>query len=80
MVVLINDINIAIVYFCDMKGIKTGFQKQIDLEEEDFYLSPDGYLIFTEKYHLKRGHCCQSGCQHCPYGYNKKTGKIERKK
>ncbi|HQV76176.1 MAG TPA: DUF5522 domain-containing protein [Flavobacteriales bacterium] len=45
------------------------------LEEGDFYLSPEGYIVFTEQYHLKRGHCCQSGCRHCPYGFNKKTKK-----
>jgi len=49
------------------------------LEPEDFYYSEEGYIVFTEKYHLKRGHCCQSGCRHCPYGFNKKTGKIDPK-
>jgi hypothetical protein len=34
---------------------------------EDYYLSPDGKMIFTESYHLKRGYCCGSGCLHCPY-------------
>lgn len=43
------------------------------LEPEDFYKSPEGYIVFTEKYHLKRGYCCKSGCKHCPYGYDKKT-------
>jgi hypothetical protein len=46
------------------------------LEPEDFYYSPEGYLVFTEKYHLKRGYCCKSGCKHCPYGFDKKTGKV----
>ncbi len=49
------------------------------LDPEDYYME-DGYLVYTEKYLLKRGHCCQSGCRHCPYGYNKKTGKVEGKK
>jgi len=48
------------------------FNKQLD--PEDFYYSPEGYIIFTEKYHLKRAIACKSGCKHCPYGYNKKTG------
>jgi len=51
------------------------FNKQLD--PEDYYTSPEGYIVFTEKYHLKRGYCCKSGCKHCPYGFNKKTGKIE---
>ena len=36
-------------------------------EKDDYYLTPEGFIVFTEKYHLKRGHCCQSGCRHCPY-------------
>ena len=41
------------------------------LTKEDYYLSEEGYIIFTEAYHLKRGTCCQSGCKHCPYRFNK---------
>ena len=54
------------------------FNKQLD--PEDFYTSPEGYIVFSEKYHLKRGYCCKSGCKHCPYGYNKKTGKVDLNK
>jgi len=43
-------------------------------EGEDYYYSEEGYVVFTEKYHLKRGYCCESGCKHCPYGYDLKTG------
>ena len=47
-----------------------------ELEPEDFYYSDEGYIIFTEKYHLKRGYCCENGCRHCPYGFlNKEKGK-----
>ena len=49
------------------------FKPRIPLEPEDYYLNEQGYKVFTEKYHLKRGHCCKSGCKHCPYGYDKKT-------
>jgi hypothetical protein len=49
------------------------YNKRIPLEDDDFYLNEQGYKVFTEKYHLKRGHCCKSGCRHCPYGYDKKT-------
>ena len=27
----------------------------------------NGLLVYTAAYHLKRGHCCGSGCRHCPY-------------
>ncbi|MBP9682571.1 MAG: hypothetical protein KBD76_14280 [Bacteriovorax sp.] len=36
---------------------------------QDYYINPEGNLVFTESYHLKRGFCCQSGCRHCPYNY-----------
>jgi len=36
-------------------------------DKEDYYFSEEGYLVFTEAYHLKRGYCCQNNCRHCPY-------------
>lgn len=48
-------------------------KKLVPLEEGDFYLSEEGYRVFTEKYLLKRGYCCESNCRHCPYGFNKKA-------
>ena len=53
--------------------------EKILIEGEDFYYTPEGYKCFTEKYHLKRGHCCKSGCRHCPYGFDKKTSEIKKK-
>jgi hypothetical protein len=46
-------------------------QPEPQLEEStDFYW--DGpYMVFTAKYLLDRGFCCQSGCRHCPYGFTK---------
>jgi hypothetical protein len=35
-------------------------------EGEDYYYEGP-YMVFTERYHLKRGTCCGSGCRHCPY-------------
>lgn len=52
---------------------------QDKLEEGDFYLSPEGFKIKTEKYLLKRGYCCQSGCKHCPYGYDKRPIPLEKR-
>lgn len=37
------------------------------VEGEDFYRE-GGYVVFTARYHLRRGYCCGSGCRHCPYG------------
>jgi hypothetical protein len=53
--------------------------RNIPREEGDYYYTEEGFIVFTEQYHLKRGHCCQSGCKHCPYGYDKKTGKVKKK-
>ncbi len=47
-----------------------------NLEPDEFYLSDEGFVVFTEKYHLKRGYCCQNGCRHCPYGFDRKKGRI----
>jgi hypothetical protein len=52
--------------------------KNNGLEPDDFYYTPEGYIVFTEKYHLKRGRCCKSGCRHCPYGYDKKTDRFNK--
>lgn len=44
---------------------------QVLPNEDNFYYSKEGLIIFTEKYHLDRGYCCESKCKHCPYGFNK---------
>jgi len=43
------------------------FSQRKNLEPDDFYYNPEGYIVFTEKHLLKRGYCCQNGCKHCPY-------------
>ncbi len=39
------------------------------IEGKDFYYNENGYLVFTEHYHLKKGFCCGNGCRHCPYQF-----------
>jgi hypothetical protein len=39
------------------------------VEGEDFYYNPDGKIVLTEKFHLKKGYCCGNGCLHCPYNF-----------
>jgi Family of unknown function (DUF5522) len=34
-----------------------------------YYMNEEGFVVFTEKYHLERGYCCGNGCRHCPYEY-----------
>ena len=36
------------------------------VEGEDFTLE-DGKIVFTVRYLLERGFCCNSGCRNCPY-------------
>ncbi len=56
------------------------FPSKQNLEPDDYYTTQEGYIVFTEKYHLKRGYCCKSGCKHCPYNYNIKTGLFDKPK
>jgi uncharacterized protein DUF5522/cysteine-rich CWC protein len=45
----------------------TGVDPQsLPIEGEDYY-SEGGAIVFTARYHLRRGYCCDSGCRHCPY-------------
>ena len=37
------------------------------VEGKDYYRDEFDRMVFTAAYHLKRGHCCDSGCRHCPY-------------
>jgi Family of unknown function (DUF5522) len=39
------------------------------VEGRDFYNNIDGYMVFTEYYHLEKGYCCGCACKHCPYEY-----------
>lgn len=42
----------------------------MELEEgKDYYILPDGRLVFTAAYLLRRGWCCGNGCLNCPFGY-----------
>lgn len=38
-------------------------------EPEDYYLLPDGRLVFTAAYLERRGFCCGNGCLNCPFDY-----------
>ncbi len=38
-------------------------------EHKDYYILPDGRLVFTASYLADRGFCCGNGCLNCPYEY-----------
>jgi len=41
------------------------------IEGKDYYLSKEGYKIFTSEYLLERGYCCNNKCKNCPYKESK---------
>lgn len=51
------------------------------IKNEDFYWD-GGFMVFTAKFHLRRGSCCGSGCRHCPYEprWTKGTSEIAAEK
>jgi hypothetical protein len=40
--------------------------------EDEFYMEGE-CVVFTAKYHLRRGYCCGSACRHCPYASGTET-------
>jgi hypothetical protein len=38
-------------------------------ENEDYYILPDGRLVFSASYLESRGYCCGNGCLNCPFEY-----------
>ncbi|MBX3044085.1 MAG: hypothetical protein KIT33_04580 [Candidatus Kapabacteria bacterium] len=47
--------------------------KNPEITPDDYYFNEEGLMVFTAKYHLKRGYCCKSGCLNCPWNYKKKN-------
>lgn len=39
------------------------------IEGKDFYYDENGYVVFTEAYHIAKGYCCGHGCRHCPFDF-----------
>ncbi|MBP6738459.1 MAG: hypothetical protein KA146_00640 [Leptospiraceae bacterium] len=44
-----------------------------NLSPDGMYYIENGFYVFTEKFHLKRGYCCGNGCRHCPYKRKQKA-------
>ncbi len=47
---------------------KAGVKLPYSLVEGEDYYSEGETIVFTARYHVRRGYCCESGCRHCPYG------------
>lgn len=41
------------------------------IEGVDFIINESGLYTFTKWYLLRRGYCCENGCQNCPYNFKK---------
>jgi hypothetical protein len=58
---------------CICRNCVASFQRphtetpQQPIRPEDFYYTPEGLLVFTAAYHLRRGYCCGRNCRHCPF-------------
>lgn len=55
------------------------------IEDDDYYFSNDGLVVFTKEYLLERGYCCGNGCMNCPYDYKnvpepKRTMLLEKRR
>ncbi|NPA72526.1 MAG: cysteine-rich CWC family protein [Gammaproteobacteria bacterium] len=51
----------------DLLAIARPFFKPDKLIEGIDYSIEQGNYVFSQWYHLKRGHCCGNGCRNCPY-------------
>lgn len=50
-----------------LNGPATRYATEGELIEDIDYTLENGFYVFSEWYHLKRGSCCHCGCRHCPY-------------
>ncbi len=49
-----------------MKLMSSNGDLTTNINQTDYYIE-DGKYVFTEQFHIKRGHCCGSGCRNCPF-------------
>lgn len=40
------------------------------IEGIDFYREGE-FVVLSESFLRRRGYCCESGCRHCPYGFER---------
>lgn len=45
-------------------------------EGRDYYIE-NGRWVFTALFLRERGYCCENGCRHCPYGFEKPPAEVK---
>lgn len=40
-----------------------------EMKENVHFYMENGFMVFTETYHLARGRCCGNACRHCPFNH-----------
>jgi hypothetical protein len=49
-------------------GVVTRAHAEALAAAADTYVDPrSGFTVLTAAYLARRGHCCESGCRHCPF-------------
>jgi|JI102314A2RNA_FD_contig_41_6453155_length_474_multi_1_in_0_out_0_1 hypothetical protein len=56
-----------IIFYYKMDKKHKNKTKAVLVQGIDYYFNEQGYWVFTAKYLLDRGYCCNNGCKHCPY-------------
>ena len=45
-----------------------------DAPHEPDFTVEEGFVVFSAAFHRRRGHCCGSGCRHCPFAPRHEKG------
>jgi hypothetical protein len=61
-----SDCNRNAIGKCVNTARKGAIDLQPLLEGEDYYLEGKS-VVFTARFHLRRGYCCENRCRNCPY-------------
>jgi len=50
----------------DAESLNLSWPIPVLIENTHYYME-NGFMVFTEAYHLARGRCCGNACRHCPF-------------
>ena len=58
----------------ELNGAHWRLSERLELIEGEDYYWEGAVMVFTARFHLKRGRCCGNRCRHCPYGNSVQQG------